>query len=401
MNGPSVYLSDDDSDSVMDVTPTRPPFQIPGRSGGYIAAPTGAAGPTLGGDILINKRKVSSEVLESSRSSSGGSGSGSDYSGTTDEGSEYSDDDGGGIGGAPALSNRLVAEKTRMESENQEKREILYQMDRIESKGYNLPRKFTMQSDLDEMRGEYHRILREKEVDASIRFQRKMMMAFVTGLEYFNTRFDPFDFRLNGWSEQVHENITDYDDIFEELHDKYKSSGQKMAPELRLLMSMSGSAFMFHLTSSMFKQQPLPNVEAVLRSNPDLMRQFSNAAASSYVQSKMAPQQAPQPSQGANMSGIFGMMGNLMGGLAPQPPRAPMPPPQRPSPPAMDIHAAAQAAQAAQAQQRASSYETMSVSDEEITSIIEDTADLAGILGNSRPARGRGGRAGGKRTLQL
>ena len=34
---------------------------------------------------------------------------------------------------------------------------------------------------------------------------------------------------------------------FEELHEKYKSTGKKMPPELRLLISLSGSAFMFHL----------------------------------------------------------------------------------------------------------------------------------------------------------
>jgi hypothetical protein len=182
-----------------------------------------------------------------------------------------------------------------------------------------------------------------------------------------------------------------------------------MAPEMRLLMSLSGSAFMFHLTNSMFKQQPLPNVEAVLRSSPDLMRQFQNAAASSYVQQRTGTPLPPAPARGGpDMGGIFGMMGSLFGGgasnggglgpMAPQPPRQPMPP-RAPQMPAMDIHQKI-ASQPMQPRAPASaSYETMSVSDEEITSIIEDTADLAGILGNSRrPARGRGG---GKRTLQL
>lgn len=49
--------------------------------------------------------------------------------------------------------------------------------------------------------------------------------------------------------------------------------------------------------------------------------------------------------------------------------------------------------------------ETMSVSDEEITSIIEDTADLNGILLNSGDRKPRrGGRKGGNgaaRTLNL
>jgi hypothetical protein len=291
-----------------------------------------------------------------------------------------------------------------------EKKELLYQMERLESKGYRLPRKFSMQSDLEEMRSEYHRILREKEVDASVRFQRKMLMACVTGIEFLNTRFDPFDVHLDGWSEQVHENITDYDDIFEELHEKYKHTGRKMAPELRLLMSLSGSAFMFHLTNSMFKQSPLPSVEAVLRSNPELFRQFQQTAAGQFTGQAMPGAGA---GQGAPSGGIFGMMGNLFGNLNTPPPQAPV---MRQADRAQatttnidsiinDTHRdilatpsfaaqTAQVAQAAQAAQAANRIETMSISDEEITSIIEDTADMAGILTNgpsSNGARRRGG----------
>ena len=51
-----------------------------------------------------------------------------------------------------------------------------------------------------------------------------------------------------------------------------------MAPELRLLLSLGGSAFMFHLTNTMFKSS-LPGMEDVMRQNPDLMKQFASAAA--------------------------------------------------------------------------------------------------------------------------
>ena len=43
-----------------------------------------------------------------------------------------------------------------------------------------------------------------------------MLIAFVTAIEFLNNRFDPFDVKLDGWSESVHEGINDYDDIFEE-----------------------------------------------------------------------------------------------------------------------------------------------------------------------------------------
>ena len=62
-----------------------------------------------------------------------------------------------------------------------------------------------------------------------------MFVAFITAIEFLNNKFDPLDLKLDGWSESIHENINDYDDVFEELHEKYKGKGE-MAPELKLLL---------------------------------------------------------------------------------------------------------------------------------------------------------------------
>ena len=163
------------------------------------------------------------------------------------------------------------------------KRDILYQLDRLEKKGVRLPKKYTLHSDLDEMRADLQKIERDRTTDASVKFQRKALIALVTGIEFMNSKFDPINARLDGWSENVHDNINDYDDIFEELHEKYKGSG-KMAPELRLIMSLAGSAFMFHLTNTMFKSS-LPGLDQVMKQNPDLMKQFAGATAKSMANS--------------------------------------------------------------------------------------------------------------------
>ena len=151
-----------------------------------------------------------------------------------------------------------------------EKSELLYQFDRMEKKGIKLPRMFTMDSSLDEMKSTYERMKRDKEMDASVQFQKKMLLACTSGIEFMNTRFDPFDVKLEGWSESVHDSVEDYDEIFEELHEKYKYKS-KMAPELKLMMTLGGSAFMFHLTNTMFKTS-LPGMGDVLKQNPDLMK---------------------------------------------------------------------------------------------------------------------------------
>ena len=133
-----------------------------------------------------------------------------------------------------------------------------------------------MESDLKEMIGEYETIVAEKEKTNAMKFQGKMLMACVTGIEFLNNKFDPFDIKLDGWGEQLNENVEEYDDIFGELHDKYKSKA-KMSPELKLLFQLGGSAVMVHMSNTLFKSA-MPGMDDIMRQNPELMKQFTSAA---------------------------------------------------------------------------------------------------------------------------
>jgi hypothetical protein len=160
----------------------------------------------------------------------------------------------------------------------------LRKLEGLEKKGIRLSKQYTMESSLEEMMGEYETIKAEREKKNSVKFQGRMLMAAVTGLEFLNNRFDPFDFKLDGWSEQVNENVDDYDEIFGELHEKY-SSKAKMAPELKLLFQLSGSAIMLHMTNTMFKSS-IPGMDDILRQNPELMQQFTQAAVNQMGEQK-------------------------------------------------------------------------------------------------------------------
>jgi|TARA_B110000971_G_scaffold116439_1_gene119357 hypothetical protein len=258
---------------------------------------------SLGLDMLINNANYGRKRQESDSSSSekdtsvlvtdeDESEDGSEGGETESTESEEED---------PGDKTSFYKQKHKSASElKNEKLELLYQFDRMEKKGMKVPKKFSMESKLSEMKSEFDRIRRDKEVDMSIAFQRKMMLACVTGVEFINTKFDPFDVKLEGWSESIHESADDYDDVFEELHHKYKSKS-KMAPELKLLMSLGGSAFMFHLTNTMFKTS-LPQMGDVLKQNPDLMRQFASATANTMA------------SSGTDKTGMSGMFANMFGG---------------------------------------------------------------------------------------
>ena len=265
--------------------------------------------------------------------------------------------------------------RTTVQDEMTEKKEILYQFDRLRSKGVKVPYDFNMSSNIHEMRSSYERIKREKEIDAAVRFQRKMLMGFVTGCEFLNTRYNPFSVELDGWSEQVHESVDDYDDIFEELHDKYKDSGSNMAPELRLLISLGGSAFMFHLTKKMFSNSQLPKVEEVLQRNPELMKKFQEASAMEYMRGSSGssgpsgPSGPAMPSFSRNKpdasSGgdLFGMVSNLFNTT------------NNPTTDVDDIinnvHSKINLVPTED-----NMMETLTMTEDEITSLIEDTADI-------------------------
>jgi hypothetical protein len=209
----------------------------------------------------------------------------------------------------PINPDKSVPMEPRMSKDEmlREKFKFLRKLEALEKKGVELSKKYSMDSSLQEMQGEYETIMEEKTKQNSVKFQGNMLMAIINGIEFLNNKFDPFDVKLDGWSEQVQENINDYDDIFSELHDKYKSKAS-MAPELKLLFQLGGSAMMVHMTNTMFKSS-MPGMDDILRQNPDLMRSFQNAAVNSMAQSN---------------PGFGGFMSNLM---TPEVPRGMGPPP--------------------------------------------------------------------------
>ena len=273
-------------------------------------------------DVIINV----GEDEDEDDNDVGGGGGGDDYDdddGQDDESSVVEPNDVGG--GARQQHPKQREQQQPHEYTAAEiadmKRELLYQFDRMERKGIRVAKKFSMSSSYEEMKAEYDRIRHDRDLSSSVRFQRMVLSTCVTGIEFLNSRYDPFDVKLDGWSEAIHENMDDYDEIFEELHDKYKGKS-RMAPELKLLFMLGGSAVQFHLTNTLFKSS-LPGFEQIMKQNPDLMRQFAQATmAASSAGAPAVASQAPaaaasssSPSGGGGGGGLFGSIGRMFGGV--------------------------------------------------------------------------------------
>ena len=222
----------------------------------------------------------SDSETEASESGSRGSEDGSEYSDYSDSGSE---------GSVHHKKNSKL-----------EKQDVLLKLLALEKKGIALTKKYSMSSRLSDLRFELELHKNNAEIDASVKFQQKLLMAAVTGLEFANKRFDPIGAKLDGWSESVMENLDDYETIFARLHEKYKNRAD-LPPELQLMVTLVGSAFMFHLTKALFSS-----------AMPGGLNDLQNSEIMKNISAAMTQQSSQKPSvAGVSTQEITGPSMNL------------------------------------------------------------------------------------------
>jgi hypothetical protein len=92
--------------------------------------------------------------------------------------------------------------------------------------------------------------------------------------EYMNDKYDPLGINLKGWSDHIELTKDNYTETFEELYEKYKGSGRKVEPEMKLLFLIGLSAMTFHGAKSAAK---IPGLEEVISKNPALAAKLEEA----------------------------------------------------------------------------------------------------------------------------
>jgi hypothetical protein len=144
---------------------------------------------------------------------------------------------------------------------------------------------FDIDSSFDEVEDEYEGALEDKRRKDSIKLQGWWFTTIINTLEYGNALINPFDLNLDGWGEQVGEDLDSYDDIFSELYDKYK--GGKMAPEISILLRIGFSAAVVNMSNKMLSSAT-PGFSDVIKQSPELMKAFSSAAVNTMSQQNTA-----------------------------------------------------------------------------------------------------------------
>ena len=212
----------------------------------------------------------------------------------------------------------------------EERSDLMYKLQRAARSGIQV-RTFGWNADIREMRAEVSRAKAEQEVDASIAFQRQIMMTICTGLEYANKRFAYLDLELDGWSESLMDDIGKFDTVFEKLHKKH-AGRMNIPPELQLIFMIGGSAMTWHLVakSRSSRAQPEKKRRREIGSSESDSDTESERSKLRKKYSRPAPKPKPKPKQRqqkemrgpgfdmgmmGGLGGLGGLGGSMLGGL--------------------------------------------------------------------------------------
>jgi hypothetical protein len=137
------------------------------------------------------------------------------------------------------------------DAENLEKRKILTKLRRYElRRGIKLNTAVSIHTPLEDLQLELELVNKELNLDKTIEQGKKLITLMAFGIEAFNNKYDPLDVYLDGWSASVNEDIDSYDEILEELYDKYYTSIDA-SPEIKLIMGLTMSAIMYNVSHKM------------------------------------------------------------------------------------------------------------------------------------------------------
>jgi hypothetical protein len=130
---------------------------------------------------------------------------------------------------------------------------------------------FDQDGDIEEMRIKLRAFEDDETVRTGIQSCRTALVTFSTGLEVANTKYNPFDLDMRGFSESVFERIKRYDGVFERLVRKWSKRASSMSSEMMLLMMFVGNAAAFCFTKSMMTPETASRVVA---DNPDVLKEM-------------------------------------------------------------------------------------------------------------------------------
>lgn len=165
------------------------------------------------------------------------------------------------------------------------KRELIYKIQQLQNKLYDVelnPKNFTTADSLSELQSEFERLTVIKNQKSTREWYRKILFGVTKGLEWCNHKWDPVGLKLDGWSTEIASNEDEFDEIFDELTEKYGGSlglEKKIAPELRLIGLILYSGITYSISQTLTSSyNDRPEFSEIINKDPVLRERFLKTA---------------------------------------------------------------------------------------------------------------------------
>lgn len=170
---------------------------------------------------------------------------------------------------------------------------LLTKLKRLQQKGVELTKNVSINTPLHELENEYMMAKKEQNLEANLEWCKKGLVYICSFLEKTNEMMKT-GAKLKGWSEEIYNTQDQYDDVLEELLDKY-GGDIDVAPEIRLIMMLVGSALAVHMSNTMMKGGIDMNILNQFHAQKEQSQQQQQPPQSQGFQPSQMPSQPPPP----------------------------------------------------------------------------------------------------------
>lgn len=168
----------------------------------------------------------------------------------------------------PKMNNNIQNSPLKPVDVKFKKIELLKKLLDLKEKGFKLTKTYDFNSSLEEMEYEYEVLKRYADKRNGLKIARNLLINSVSILEFMNNTYNPIDFQLEGWAEHTQVEIDNYDNVLEELWEKYKITGRRFSPEIKLIFMLTASAAAYHFTKSHTQNT---SFEQAVKNNPSML----------------------------------------------------------------------------------------------------------------------------------
>jgi hypothetical protein len=198
-----------------------------------------------------------------------------------------------------------------------QKYDMLRKFERLTKMGVPVRKRFTMDSPIEEMELELETLRKDRDMDNAIRQFSSWFVTGMSAMEWSSKNVNAvrmFGLQLDGLSESAQMGVGEFEEDFEELYELYGDK-MKVHPLVRIPMRVAIMVYMVHLTNQMAQKAPVPNIQEILRQNPEIGRKLAGAAMQQQTQqfsaqaaARSAPPPPPQPAAANPLSGLMSFM---------------------------------------------------------------------------------------------